>query len=98
MWHVKDTDSHGPIMDIAWRTRNSMMEPFHLLAARCDGSVSRWCNERSDVLENIVLNKNNEYMTLDVSSIQRMCCIAGSLPQVEIYDMEYMRLTQVIGE
>lgn len=63
---VKDNESHGPIMDIAWKKRTSLMEPNHMIAARADGTISKWRSDEScEEVENIPLNRSNQYMTCD---------------------------------
>lgn len=69
MTSFKEKESHGPVMDIAWRKRTSLMEPNHMIAARADGTISKWSSDQMwDEVENIPLNRNNQYMTCDFQS------------------------------
>ena len=99
MTSVKEIESHGPVMDSAWRKRTSLMEANHMIAARADGTISKWRSDQPwEEVENVPLNRSNQYMTCDFSSLNRIFAIAGSLPQIELYDMEDMRLLQQLGE
>lgn len=98
LFDFKEPTEHGPIMDIAWRTRTSMMEPFNLVACRPDGTISKWSSVNPNKTENILLNERNQFMTVDCSSVSRQFAIAGSLPQVEIYDFELMKAIQIAGD
>lgn len=79
-------------MDMAWKHRNSLMEPFVLLAARPDGSVTKWSSVNPSLLTSVTLNDKNQFMAIDSSLVSRQFVAAGSLPQIELYDLQDSRL------
>jgi hypothetical protein len=74
--------SPGSIMDLAWRPRNSFLEPHVMFAAKPEGKLLKWTSMDEGNFEVVCLNPANQYMTIDCASSHMLA--AGLLPQIEL--------------
>lgn len=88
-----------PVTGLAWKHVKSMEEDDMqvLMGSMCDGSVMRWTPSMNNSCDKIPLNPKNQYQCIDYSGDGKRFCVAGLLPQIEIYDDETMQPIQVIG-
>jgi WD40 repeat protein len=69
-----------------------------LLGAMCDGSVCRWRDQLNNSCEKITLNPNNQYQTISCSGDGRRFAVAGTQPNIEVYDYETMQTIANLGK
>ena len=81
-----------PVTCFAWKPGKQ-----YLLGACVNGSVIKWTPKHLNTVEQIELNSDDLYHTIDYGIYSHNFCIAGEYHSIEIYDEESMLMLQNMG-
>ena len=100
MYEIKGETMRYPITSLTWKPcdYDEGQDRQKLLGATLEGGIVRWTSVQGDVVEHIRLNESQKYHAIDYSADRRRFCIAGTLPQIEIYNEERMTCIQQLGD
>ena len=96
---VKEKRTKFPVTGLAWKSTYNLdgLDNQTLIGSLCDGSIMKWTPAMGNRSKKIALNPTNQYQTIDYSGDGKRFAVAGTLPQIEIYDDETLKSIQTIG-
>jgi WD40 repeat protein len=99
LYQVSDDTMKFPITNLAWRPTTEQTQDAQKLLGTCtDGHIIRWTSAMSNAVEKIELNPVNQYHTIDYANDGYRFVVAGTEPNIEIWDEPRMTRVQTIGD
>lgn len=97
LYFFKTEKMKFPITRLAWQhvyQYNIDIRENVLFGCDCEGNLLHWSTISGTKIDHTKVSEENKYNTVDCAGDGRHVALAGTLPQVEIWDVNTMQMTQ----
>jgi len=86
-----------PVTSLSWLpTKSADIKDWKLLGSCLDGSIIHWNPSMKNKAQQVLLNKDNSYRSIDFNREGSQFAVSGSLPIIEIYDsLTFRQVSQI---
>ena len=95
----KNFDLQGlyPVTSLSWLpTKSADAKDWKLFGSCLDGGIVHWDPSMKNKAQQVLLNADNSYRSIDFNHEGSQFAVSGSLPVIEIYDSQTFQLASQI--